>query len=600
MKRNIILNFAILMILNIGVITTIAIYFMYEKNQQDIEDFRISEIDELKYQLTNLIDLSYDLILHGYQKTQNDTFLINFIKKELLTQDSSNLGLSDTILLNRYRQQAQDVYMKQVIQEISTIRYDDGKGYFWITDNQLPFPIMINHPIRPEENGKITNDAKYNTEKGTNKNIEQARAEICNTQGSGYVEYQINKPGSKEFESKISFSRLFQPLGWIISTGLYTDQIEKAVATQTENLNRQVRNFILIIVLISLFLIGLGIWIAERFSQRIILAVHAIQEKLKKLSLGQKVPKLTVNRKDEIKEMTDSLNALVDGIDSYVNFAKEVGEGRLDSPFQLLSEEDTLGNALLTMRRNLKVSYEEDNTRKWIAESIARFGEVLRKNNTDLKVLGDEVLRFLMEHIKINQGAVYILEENEESENVLNLFACYAYNRKKFLNKHIEIGDGLVGQCYLEKKSIYLLSAPENYVHIKSGLGDAPPNNIFIVPLVNNESCYGVLELATFHQLEAHETSFIEDVSGSLASTINTVKINERTHNLLQKSQKMGEELRAQEEELRQNQEEMQSTQEEMKRRYDMLFIEYQELAQENEALKNEQAAPAANGSTKH
>lgn len=592
MKRKIVLTFSLLMIINILVITSIAIYFVYKKNQQDIISFRKSEIQKLKDHLSNLIDIPYNLISQSYQRTQNDTFLIEYIKKELHRNDSLATQMNDATLLQMYKEAAQKKYLQEAILEISSIRFDQGKGYFWITDNQLPYPTMIMHPIRPQYNGKIMNDPKYNTERYTKKNIYQARAEICNNQGSGFIEYQINKPGVETFENKISLSKLFQPLNWVVSTGLYTDQIEEAVMAETAKMNQQVRQIMWIVFLVSLLMMGLGIWIAERFSQRMITAIHAVQERLKKLSLGQKVEKLNLKRNDEIVEMTASLNALVDGIDAYITFAKEVGSGHLETPFKTLSERDTLGNALLAMRENLKSSAYEEASRKWAAEGMANFGEILRKNNTDLKILGDEVLRFLTEYLQINQGAVYIVEDNEEGEPVLNLFACYAYNRKKYLNMEIEIGDGLVGQCYLERKSIYLLTAPEDYIHIKSGLGDASPTNVLIVPLINNEEACGVLEIASFQKLNEQEVRFVENISESLASTINAARINERTRSLLQVSQKMTEELKAQEEELRQNQEEMQSTQEEMNRKYNALHQDYSELILENETLKEQLTNP--------
>ncbi len=588
MKRNILITFSLLMILNVLVITSVVVYLIYQKNQKDIDTFRAREMEKLKDHLTDLIASPYDLILKYYRETQDDSVMLAMIKKEFpLDQDND-----DVVLLTRYRSKMKKTHINRAIEIIDKIRYDGGKGYFWITDDQLPYPKMVNHPIRHQENGQIMNQDKYNTEKYDQKNLYQAQSELCQLNGEGYVEYQIYKPGSKEFENKISYSRLFQPLNWIISTGIYTDQIEEAVAQETLKISQQVRTVIFTVIILSSLMLLLFIGLAERYSHGLVKAIHMVKDRLKQLSQGEKVAKVEIKRKDEIKEMTDSLNSLVDGINVYTQFAHEVGEGNLDITFEPLSEHDILGSALLSMRENLKASSKEEKERKWTAESMAKFGEILRTHNTDVKNLGDHVLKFLSEHIQINLGAIYVILENqeelEEEERLLQMISCYAFNRKKFLNVSFKLGDGLIGESYLHRQSITLVDAPKDYLNIKSGLGDSPPQNILIVPLLNNDVCYGVMELASIRQLEPFEVAFVESLSQSLASTINAVRVNEQTRILLQNSQKMTEELKAQEEELRQNQEELQTTQEEMNRRYTILQEDYKVLLEEKEKLQEQ------------
>ena len=239
------------------------------------------------------------------------------------------------------------------------------------------------------------------------------------------------------------------------------------------------------------------------------------------------------------------------------------------------------------MREGLKKASEEDDKRRWLNEGIAGFGEILRKNTSSLKELGDDILRFLVDYLQLHQGAIYITKDENAEDVHLTTISCYAFNRKKFLNKRIDIGDGLVGQCYLEKKKIYLTEIPPNYMNIRSGLGETTPSSVLIMPLINNEIVYGILEIASLTHLENHEIEFVEKFSESLASTINAVRVNERTKTLLEVSQKMGEELRAQEEELRQNQEEMQATQEGIHRRQKELEVENLKLKDELNQLKS-------------
>jgi methyl-accepting chemotaxis protein len=111
------------------------------------------------------------------------------------------------------------------------------------------------------------------------------------------------------------------------------------------------------------------------------------------------------------------------------------------------------------------------------------------------------------------------------------MLACYGYDRKKFLDKRIELVEDLVGQCVLEQDTIFITDIPKNYVHITSGLGDATPRSIYISPLRIDEKVFSVTELASLDVLNTNKIEFINRLPENVASSIKNVKDSELNSN---------------------------------------------------------------------
>jgi len=323
----------------------------------------------------------------------------------------------------------------------------------------------------------------------------------------------------------------------------------------------------------GLLLIALIIWIIAHSISRPVIKTTAILSDLAKGDIDES-KKLKVNTSDEIGEMGNSVNTLIDGLNKTALFAQEIGKGNLDKQFELLSNKDVLGNSLLDMRESLKVAKQQEELRKledqkqnWATQGMAKFGEILRQNTDDMQEFAYHIISNLVKYIDANQGGLFIINDDDKNDVFVELLACYAYERRKYMEKRIEVGVGLVGRCVQEQKTIYMTDLPESYISITSGLGQAVPNALLIVPLKVNDEIYGVVELAGFNAFEDHVIKFVEEVGESIASTISTTKINIRTNQLLEQSQQQAEEMSAQEEEMRQNMEELQATQEEAARR---------------------------------
>jgi GAF domain-containing protein len=217
------------------------------------------------------------------------------------------------------------------------------------------------------------------------------------------------------------------------------------------------------------------------------------------------------------------------------------------------------------MRDEMKRVKEDDRKRIWTTQGLSELSDIIRKHQRDLQELYWHALTFLVKYMKAQQGGLFVLCEQDKSTH-LELVACYAYERKKIVEKIIKIGDGLVGQAFLEGETILLKKIPDNYINITSGLGYANPDSIVILPMKQNDKVQAILELATFNEFNTHEIAFLEKAGAFVASAIFNAEQNERNKVFMQQLQTQSEQMHAQEEELRQNIEELEATQETMRR----------------------------------
>lgn len=381
------------------------------------------------------------------------------------------------------------------------------------------------------------------------------------------IKYEENIDGISYYTSIIPISIGSEGKNWALGISIPKKEIYREANRIT-----LIAAFLCLIGLISI-VISTSI-----FSKRLTVPIGKLTHAIKKLAMGEisEANKLSLTTKDEIGEMADSVNGLIDGLKETAKFAENIGMGKLSSSYSLLSANDLLGKSLLEMRNNLMRSREEEEKRKvedekhaWATDGIAKFAELLRENNHDIKELSFSIVKNLVKYLNVVQGGLFILNDADDEDIHLEMTACFAYDRRKLHESRIEIGEGLIGRCFYEKESIYLREIPQDYINITSGLGDSRPSSLLLVPLKLNDKVNGVIELASLVEIEDYKITFVEKVAESIASTISSVRINVRTTELLTRTQQQAEEMAAQEEEMRQNLEELTSTQEEMARVHD-------------------------------
>lgn len=331
-------------------------------------------------------------------------------------------------------------------------------------------------------------------------------------------------------------------------------------------------NTLIIIAIVAFIVLLLSSFFLVIIINRIISKpINKLSFKIKEISTGKLIDEIDNKGTDEIGQIYNAFNILLRRLKLSTNFANEIGNGNLEINIENVDKDDVLSHALINMKNNLLEArnietkrQKDEEKRNWATKGHAEFGEILRQHNNDIDKLSITILKNIVKYTDSNQGGLFILNDNDKDNIILNLVASYAYDRQKYNIREIRIGEGLVGTCAIEKQTVYITDVPDNYVNITSGMGGANPKNILIVPLKVEDELFGVIELASFSIYEDYKIEFIERLSESIASSLSSTKTNIVTTELLEQSQQQQEEMVAQEEEMRQNIEEMQATQEDL------------------------------------
>lgn len=237
-------------------------------------------------------------------------------------------------------------------------------------------------------------------------------------------------------------------------------------------------------------------------------------------------------------------------------------DGALAQTEQLQHKEE----AMLKSLEELGGARKKDEERSWVSKGLAEMSSILQSGDSLEKIL-DKLLSSLIIYTDLNQGAFFIREEKDSGETVLALKACYAYNRKKYIEVEVDSGEGLLGQAYLDGTTNYLTEIPSSHFKITSGLGEATPKHLIIVPMKINNQVEGLMEFGSFAKIEPRHVELLEKMGENIASYVANNRVNTKTKTLLENAQTMSAEMRENEEEMRQNLEELQATQEALARK---------------------------------
>ena len=185
--------------------------------------------------------------------------------------------------------------------------------------------------------------------------------------------------------------------------------------------------------------------------------------------------------------------------------------------------------------------------------------------------------------VSAQHAVFYVLDSMQETPQ-LTLLASYASKGRNRTASRFDLGEGLVGQCALEKQKILLTNVPDDYIRISSGLGDALPQNILVLPVIFEGQVKGVLELASFDGFNPTHQAFLDQLTESIGIVLNTIEANMRTEDLLKQSQSLAQELQS-------RQEELQQTNQELQEKARLLAHQNQEVERKNQEVEQARQA---------
>jgi len=246
------------------------------------------------------------------------------------------------------------------------------------------------------------------------------------------------------------------------------------------------------------------------------------------------------------KGLTENVNQLAENLTTQVRAIAEVatavtqGDLTRSITVQAQGEVAALKDTINEMIRNLKDTTQKNTEQDWLKTNLAKFSRMLQGQKA-LEAVGGLILSELAPVVAAKHAEFYVLETVHERPSLV-LLASYASQGRGAHGKRLDFGEGLIGQCAIERRKILLSNVPEGYVQISSGLGGASPRNILVLPIIFESQIKGVLELASFEGFSDTHQAFLEQLTESIGIVINTIEANTRTEDLLTQSQSLAHE----------------------------------------------------------
>jgi signal transduction histidine kinase/DNA-binding response OmpR family regulator/HAMP domain-containing protein len=293
-------------------------------------------------------------------------------------------------------------------------------------------------------------------------------------------------------------------------------------------------------------------------------------------ALTEHVNQLAANLTTQVRAIADVSTAVTRG-----DLSRQI---TVEAQGEVAELKDNLNQMIANLRETTQKNAEQD----WLKSNLARISGMMQ-GQRDLQTLSQLVMSELTPTVGAQHGAFFLTDpgtEEGDGEPVLELVASYGYLPHASAARRFRLGEGLVGQAALEKTPIVITEPPPDYIRVASGLGEASPANIIIMPLLFEGSPLGVIELATLRPFTEIDQIFLQQVTETIGVVVNTIIANTRTEELLEESQRLTQELRTQSRELQHQQEELRQTNAELEEKARLLAEQNRSIEVKNREIE--------------
>ncbi|MGH7518961.1 MAG: response regulator, partial [Gemmatimonadales bacterium] len=290
------------------------------------------------------------------------------------------------------------------------------------------------------------------------------------------------------------------------------------------------------------------------------------------------------------RDLTANVNQLADNLTTQVraiaDVATAVTKGDLTRSIAVEAQGEVaeLKDNINEMIRNLRDTTQKNTEQDWLKTNLAKFSRMLQ-GQRDLGAVSQLILSDLAPLVNAHHGAFYVVD-SAGSDPTLMLLASYAFQERKKVARVFSFGEGLVGQCALERRMLVLHEVPRSYIRISSGLGDAPPRSLAILPVLFEGEIKAVLELATFDEFDQIRLTFLEQLAETIGIVLNTIEANMRTEELLKQSQALTENLQNQQDTLTETNKRLEQQTSSLRQSEELLKKQQDELTRKNIELE--------------
>lgn len=252
-----------------------------------------------------------------------------------------------------------------------------------------------------------------------------------------------------------------------------------------------------------------------------------VSQQLKSISHAEPVHRSGRVGTGEFREIEEALQKHLKRLKEFTQVANELSAGDITETFRAMGEQDETGHAILKLKEGIIRSNKEalarrklDEQQNWASYGLARFGEMIRDFEHHTDDSSNALVRELVKYVEVEVGGLFLMTRTSEGEPVLEMTGAYAFDREKRVERSFLPGEGLVGRCALEKQSILISDVPADYIRIRSGMGEDLPSTILLVPIMFDEEVLGVIELASFGEIESFKINFLESLGRSAAPVL--------------------------------------------------------------------------------